>query len=111
MLVERPNGSSWIAGGGSLVIALYGPPGRARITTSSRSSPECTPLDVSDDARSGGDVELSVDVVSDRGVSASFGTPESARRRHLGVNVVDIYNNQLLFQFILLVNLNLHEFH
>lgn len=44
---------------------------------------------MSDDARSGGDVELSVDVVSDRGVSASFGTPESARLKHLGVDIVE----------------------
>lgn len=44
--------------------------------------------DDSDGALSGGDVELSVDVVSDRGVSkASVGTPESARRRQRGVEV------------------------
>lgn len=85
-------------GGGFLFAAAVqptaaGPPmvDRGRISTSSRSSPECTPLDVSEEARSGGDVELSVDVVSERGVSsASVGTPESARRRHRGVNAVVI---------------------
>lgn len=57
------------------------------MTTSSRSSPECTPLEVSDGAslQSGGEVELSVDVVSDRGVKASVGMPESARRKQRGV--------------------------
>lgn len=78
-----------MTGCGGLTIAFGG---RGRITaTSSRSSPECTPLDVPDDsdgARSGGDVEQSVDVVSDRGVSkASVGTPESARRKKRGVEV------------------------
>lgn len=103
MLVERPNGSSCMAAGGALIredllveaaaaaMAELEEVERGRMTTSSRSSPECTPLDVSDGARSGGDVELSVDVVSERGVSsASVGTPESARRRHRGVNDVVI---------------------
>ena len=58
------------------------------MTTSPLSSPECTPLEVSDEDRSGGDVvELSVEVVSERGVNASFGTPESARRRQRGVEI------------------------
>lgn len=58
------------------------------MTTSSRSSPECTPLDESDEARSGGEVEHSVD--SERvGVNASWGTPESARRKQRGVMVDD----------------------
>lgn len=80
-----------MTGCGGLTIVFAG----RRITaTSSRSSAECTPLepldvpDVSDGARSGGDVELSVDVVSDRGVSSeSVGTPESARRKQRGVEV------------------------
>lgn len=77
-----------MTGGGGLTTALAG---RGRIRTSSRSSPECTPLDVSDGARSGGEVELSVDVVSERGVSrASVGTPESARRRQRGVRLAVI---------------------
>jgi hypothetical protein len=89
MLVERPNGSAIVTDGG-FIIDLYGTDGgRGRITTSSFSSPECTPLDDSELAFSGGDVELSVDVVSERGVSdpCSLGTPESARRKHLGVTV------------------------
>lgn len=67
---------------------------RGRMTTStSRSSPECTPLDDSDGARSGGEVVLSVvEVVSLRGVSASFGTPESARRKQRGVELEAIWN-------------------
>lgn len=94
MFVDRPNGSSWMTGCGGLTIVFAGR-GRMTATTSSRSSPEWTPLDpldvpddVSDGARSGGDVELSVDVVSDRGVSKeSVGTPESARRKQRGVEV------------------------
>ena len=57
-------------------------------TSTSRSSPECTPLEDSDGARSGGDVVLSVvEVVSLRGVSASCGTPESARLKQRGVEL------------------------
>lgn len=98
ILVERPNGSSWITGCGGFTIA-FGGRGRIHTCCSSRSSPECTPLDVSDGARSGGEVELSVDVVSERGVnSASVGTPESALRRHLGVNVVGIYKYKIMLQ-------------
>lgn len=82
ILVERPNGSSWMAGCGGLAMTFGG---RGRITTSSRSSLD-TPLDDSDDARSGGDVEHSVD--SERGVSSSWGTPESARRKQRGVVIV-----------------------
>lgn len=87
MLVERPNGSSWMTGWGGCLAMTFG--GRERITTSSRSSPECTPLDESDEARSGGEVEHSVDVESERGVRASWGTPESARRKQRGV-IVDV---------------------
>lgn len=97
MFVDRPKGSSAIGGGIGLITGLYGL-GRAdaptlpdRMTTSSRSSPECTPLEVSEDARSGGDAELlSLEVVSDRGVRASGGIPESALRRHRGVMLVVI---------------------
>lgn len=90
IFVERLKGSSSMAGGMGLV-GTFAAPGRGRMVTSSRSSPECTPLDVSDGARSGGDADSSVDVVSDRGVSASLGTPESARLRHRGVKLDVIY--------------------
>lgn len=69
-------------------------PAFALITTSSLfSSLEWTPLDDSESARSGGDVELSVEFVSDLGVNASFGggIPESPRRMKRGV---DVYSNK-----------------
>lgn len=76
MLVDLPKGSSCIAGCAGLIIDLYGVD-RGRITTSSLfSSDEWTP-ELSELARSGGDVELSVSV-SERGVNASAGMPESA---------------------------------
>lgn len=94
MFVERPNGSSWMTGCGGLAITFGG---RGRMTTSSRSSPEWTPLDESEEARSGGEVEHSVDVDSERGVRDSCGIPESARRRHRGVRVEDdIWNTKFL---------------
>lgn len=60
------------------------------MTTSSLfSSPEWTPLDDSDkEFLSGGEVELSVEFVSDFGVKASVcGIPESARRKKRGVDI------------------------
>lgn len=93
MLVHRPYGSSWIGGcggrGGGFPLARG-----LMITSSSRSSPEWTPLEDSDGARSGGDVVMVlsvVEVVSLRGVSASLGTPESARRRQRGVELEAIW--------------------
>lgn len=64
------------------------------MTSSSRSSPEWTPLEDSEGARSGGEVVLVlsvVEVVSLRGVNASLGTPESARRRQRGVELDAIW--------------------
>lgn len=75
--------------GGALQLTL------GRMTTSSsRSSPECTPLEDSEGARSGGDVVLvlsEMELVSLRGVSASLGTPESARRRQRDVELEAIW--------------------
>ena len=50
-------------------------------------------------SRSGGEAELSVDVVSDLGVRRASvgGIPESARRMHLGVEL-DVYKEEIIFK-------------
>lgn len=92
ILVDRPKGSSAIAGWTGFTIVLL--VGLGRITTSSLlSSDEWTP-ELSELARSGGDVELSVSVSERGGVNVpSPGIPESARRIRRGVTV-DICNDK-----------------